>query len=137
MMENEDWPLWASFAEDVLTALLALAVIVMVPILCRRGVAYLTARVGEQQRVLLHRIAEEAAALAESAYPNGGGPQKLAMAMKYAQEQAQRLGIRPGSEVLRASIEKAVLDYNAMIKPWEGIPASAVIRSPYGEGVSQ
>ncbi|QJC50478.1 hypothetical protein HGI30_01980 [Paenibacillus albicereus] len=137
MLDIEEWPVWAAFAEDAMTALLALAVIVAAPILCRRGVAYLSVKAGEHQRVLLHRIAEEAAALAESAYPNGGGPQKLAMAMKYAQEQLRLLGIRLGQEALRASIEKAVLDYNAMIKPWEGIPASAVIRSPYGEGVSQ
>ncbi|MCM3749434.1 phage holin [Paenibacillus pasadenensis] len=137
MQGSAEWPFWVGIVHDSVIAVLALMAIVLVPVLIHRVSAYLSARGKEYQRTLLRRIAEEAAALAEAAYPGGGGPQKLALAMRYAEEQVKKSGIQTSSDVIRASIEKAVMDYNAMVKPWAGIPAPAVLRNPYGEGVSQ
>ncbi|SDS63971.1 Bacteriophage holin of superfamily 6 (Holin_LLH) [Paenibacillaceae bacterium GAS479] len=137
MQRPTEWPYWAEVAQDVLAVVLAVMAIMFLPVLSTRATKYMNAKGREHQRIMLHRIAEEAAALAEAAYPGGGGPQKLALAMRYAQEQAEKSGIQAGTDAIRASIEKAVMDYNAMVKPWAGIPASAVLRPPYGEGVSQ
>jgi hypothetical protein len=131
------WRDWAGFTADLTAGLLSLTAAALLPILSIRTVRYLSARRREHQRETLHRIAAEAAALAEAAYASGDGPRKLALAIGYVQDQCSRNGIAVTTDIIRAAIEKAVMDYNAMVKPWSGISPPGVLVKPKEEGYSQ
>lgn len=77
---------------------------------------WLETRTSAQQRDILHRLAGEAAALAEATYKDAGGPEKLSEAYAYVLERAAELGISINRDSIRAAIEKAVMDYNAKVK---------------------
>lgn len=83
----------------------------------KRVVLWLETRTSAQQRDILHRLAGEAAALAESIYFGGNGPAKLRAAMSYVNERLEDRGINFSAESIRAAIEKSVMEYNISIKP--------------------
>ncbi|MFD2329102.1 phage holin [Cohnella sp. GCM10020058] len=96
---------------------LILAVLVAYAVSLRmRFLAWLNARTTAAQRETLHKLAEEAAALAESIFGGGSGTDKLDAALQYVSDKAAALGIQASPESIRAVIEKAVLDYNARIE---------------------
>ncbi len=137
MKLSDAWQHWAGFMADLAAVLLSLTAAALIPILSVRALRYLTARRNDQQRETLHRIASEAAALAEAAFSDGNGPRKLSLAIGYAEEQCAGTGITASADTIRAAIEKAVMDYNAMVKPWSGLPAPGTIAKPKGESYSQ
>lgn len=74
--------------------------------------AWIDAKTTESQRGILHSLAVEAAALAESAYIEGGGPAKLNAAVDYVNKHVAQFGISFSAESIVAAIEKAVADIN-------------------------
>jgi hypothetical protein len=78
--------------------------------------AWLESRTNLQQREILHRLAQEGMAYAESVYKEYGGDRKLKEALAYLLDRASDYGIEVGKDAIRAAIEKAVLDYNAKVK---------------------
>lgn len=74
--------------------------------------AYFDAKLTAAQRELLHRIAGEAYAYAETAFKNAGGPAKLEEALKYASEQLKKRGINISNIELQSAIEKVWLDFS-------------------------
>ncbi|MFC3802790.1 phage holin [Cohnella sp. GCM10012308] len=82
----------------------------------KRFSAWLNARTTAAQRETLHKLATEAAALAESMMGGGAGALKLDTAITYVSDRAATLGIKVSEQSIRAAIEKAVLDYKSQIK---------------------
>jgi hypothetical protein len=102
---------------DALVGVLVVFVLGIVAMLRVKVTAWLETRTTAQQREILHRLATEAMALAESEYKDRGGPAKLDAALMYVIDRAAKYGINVGMDSIRAAIEKAVLDYNARTKP--------------------
>ncbi|MBB6670296.1 phage holin, LLH family [Cohnella nanjingensis] len=101
---------------QALVGILVLFVLGGASLLGGRVSKWLGARTTAAQREILHRLAAEAAALAESLYNEAGGPTKLNAAITYVLDRAKQLGIDVSRESIRAAIEKAVQDYNARAK---------------------
>lgn len=105
--------------ESVLEYGLEIAIIVFLGYLTtlRKKIGiWLETRTTTQQRDLLHRLAGEAVALAESIYFSGNGPSKLRAAMSYVNERLEDRGIDINAESIRGAIEKSVMDYNVTTK---------------------
>lgn len=77
---------------------------------------WIDTKTSESQRELIHKIANEAFAYAETAFKSESGRNKLNQAFVYASEKLGTLGIKVTSEEINAAIEKAVLEYNAQKK---------------------
>lgn len=77
---------------------------------------WIDTKTSESQRELIHKIACEAFAYAESTFNSEGGRSKLNQAFMYASEKLGKLGIKITAEEINAAIEKAVLEYNAQKK---------------------
>ncbi|MFC3802734.1 phage holin [Cohnella sp. GCM10012308] len=110
---------WGAFMTALANHLLELIFAVLVAYavsLRNRFTAWLNARTTAAQRETLHKLATEAAALAESMMGGGAGALKLDKAIKYVSDRAATLGIKVSEQSIRAAIEKAVLDYKAQIK---------------------
>lgn len=93
-------------------ALVLAAIAVLVTKLRVKIEAWIDSKTTEAQRGILHKLAVEAAALAESAYIEGGGPAKLASAVAYVNKHVAQFGITFNAESIVAAIEKAVADAN-------------------------
>lgn len=78
--------------------------------------AWIEARTTAEQRQKLHLYAKEGMALAESAFKGLGGEKKLQEAEQYVLKHLKDIGLTLSSEEIRAAIEKAVLDHNAVSK---------------------
>lgn len=107
------------YIDGIVQGLIALLVTFILTVLAMlRGhmKTWLNARTTANQREILHRLAEEAAALAEVTYKDAGGPAKLDAAFEYVIDRANEAGIPLNKLSVRAAIEKAVLDYNAKVK---------------------
>lgn len=74
---------------------------------------WLEAHTTEKQRQTLHRFAQEAFSFAETVYASNNGPSKLAAATAYLSSRLKEKGITFTPDEIRASIEKACLDYKA------------------------
>lgn len=73
--------------------------------------AWLAARLSVEHRELLHKIAKEAYAHAESIYKGEDGQKKLLQALTYASSRLNGLGISMSTEEIKASIHEAWLAY--------------------------
>jgi len=74
---------------------------------------WIDTKTSESQRELIHKIANEAFAYAETVLNSETGRNKLNQAFMYASEKLGKLGIQVTAEEINAAIEKAVLEYNA------------------------
>ncbi|OUS70316.1 hypothetical protein B1748_29210 [Paenibacillus sp. MY03] len=107
------------YIDTIVQALVGLLVSFLLGVLAMlRGKVqeWLETRTTVQQRDILHRLAGEAAALAEATYKDAGGPEKMNAAFAYVLQRAAVIGISVERESVQAAIEKAVMDYNTKVK---------------------
>lgn len=90
--------------------LLVTVILGMINTVKAKAEAYFDAKLSAEQRGLLHRIAGEAYAYAETAFRDGGGEMKLEEALHYASDHLQKRGINVTKVELQAAIEKAWLE---------------------------
>ncbi|WP_145413814.1 phage holin [Paenibacillus xylanexedens] len=79
----------------------------------KKAEIYYNAHTNEKDRELLHKIGKEAFSWAEALYKEYEGDVKLKKAYEYASDRLKSVGIDVSGDEIRASIEKAVVDYNA------------------------
>ncbi|WP_264453536.1 phage holin family protein [Paenibacillus polymyxa] len=77
---------------------------------------WLDARTTDAQREVIHKVAGEAFALAQTAFKEAGGARKLQEALQYASLTLSSQGIVVTQVELRSAIEKAYLEYKAKTK---------------------
>lgn len=92
--------------------LLATVILGAINLVKAKAGAYFDAKLTAAQRELLHRIAGEAYAYAETAFKNAGGPAKLEEALKYASEQLKKRGVSVSAVELQATIENTWLEFS-------------------------
>jgi LL-H family phage holin len=125
-MNNELLQPYITTVLQALISLLVLFIMGVIAMLRTKVEIWLAARTTAAQRETLHRLAAEAMALAESTYGSLDGPAKLNNALTYVTKRAADLGIDISPQTVRAAIEKAVLDYNAKLKPEKGAETNAI-----------
>lgn len=101
---------------EALAGLLVVVVLTAVGVLRGKVNEWMATRTTAAQREILHKIAAEGAALAETSWKEGGGPEKMKAAMKYVENMLNRHGIEFDPMSVQAAIEKAVQDFNAQVK---------------------
>lgn len=89
---------------------LATLILGVINILKAKAGAYIDAKLTATQREMLHRIAGEAYAYAETVLRGAGGEAKLSEALQYASNQLKKRGINVSAEEIQAAIEKAWLE---------------------------
>ncbi|MDG0057010.1 phage holin, LLH family [Paenibacillus sp. P2(2022)] len=77
---------------------------------------WLEARTTAAQREVIHKIAGEGFAFAQTAFKQAGGERKLQEALQYATLRLTEQGITVSVVELQAAIEKAYLEYKAKTK---------------------
>ncbi|MEK3950987.1 phage holin, LLH family [Paenibacillus sp. FSL H7-0703] len=77
---------------------------------------WLEARTTAAQREVIHKVAGEAFALAQTAFKVAGGERKLQEALQYASLTLSSQGIVVSQVELKSAIEKAYLEYKAKTK---------------------
>ncbi|MEK4732307.1 phage holin, LLH family [Paenibacillus sp. FSL L8-0641] len=77
---------------------------------------WLEARTTAAQREVIHKIAGEGFAFAQTAFKEAGGERKLQEALQYASLTLSSQGIVVSQAELRSAIEKAYLEYKAKTK---------------------
>ncbi|MDY7993367.1 phage holin, LLH family [Paenibacillus polymyxa] len=77
---------------------------------------WLEARTTAAQREVIHKVAGEAFALAQTAFKEAGGERKLQEALQYASLTLSSQGIIVSQVELKSAIEKAYLEYKAKTK---------------------
>ncbi|NUU58982.1 phage holin, LLH family [Paenibacillus agri] len=98
---------------------LATAALGVIALLKSRLQAWLDGKLSIQQREMLHKIATEGFAYAQTVFKNLGGEEKLQEALKYAEEQLQKKNIKVSTLEIRAAVEDAYLKYKATVLPKE------------------
>ncbi|MGM1023404.1 MAG: phage holin, LLH family [Bacillota bacterium] len=78
--------------------------------------AWLEARTTATQREVIHKIAGEGFAFAQTAFKQAGGERKLQEALQYASLTLTSQGIAVSQVELRSAIEKAYLEYKSKTK---------------------
>ena len=78
-----------------------------------KAIAYFDSKLDTTQRELLHKVAGEAYAYAETVFKGEESQIKLAQALDYATRQLGRRGIRITPEEIRGAIEAAYLKSKA------------------------
>ncbi|URJ46364.1 phage holin, LLH family [Paenibacillus polymyxa] len=78
--------------------------------------AWLDARTTAAQREVIHKVAGEAFALAQTTFKEAGGIRKMQEALQYASLRLTEQGIVVSPTELQAAIEKAYLEYKAKTK---------------------
>lgn len=78
--------------------------------------AWLDARTTATQREVIHKVAGEAFALAQTTFKDAGGVRKMQEALQYASLRLTEQGIIVSATELQAAIEKAYLEYKAKTK---------------------
>lgn len=101
---------------QALVGILALLVLSFLALLRTRVNLWIDTKISSNQRELIHKIANEAFAYAESTMSTESGRNKLNQAFIYTSEKLGKLGIQVTTEEINAAIEKAVLEYNAQKK---------------------
>ncbi|MBY9081188.1 hypothetical protein KIH86_23860 [Paenibacillus sp. HN-1] len=97
-----------------LIGLLTTVILRSISILQKRVTIWIDSRQSVSERELLHKIAAEAFAIAEKEV--SGATLKYNAAFAYTSDRLGKAGIKVSSDEIKASIEKAVLDYNAKTK---------------------
>ncbi|MBY0024570.1 hypothetical protein H7K28_15270 [Paenibacillus polymyxa] len=82
---------------------------------------WLEARTTAAQREVIHKVAGEAFALAQTTFKDAGGVRKMQEALQYASLRLTEQGIVVTSTELQAAIEKAYLEFNSKQKQQTGI----------------
>ncbi|MMZ58265.1 hypothetical protein D1872_202360 [compost metagenome] len=77
---------------------------------------WLEARTTAAQREVIHKVAGEAFAFAQTTFKDAGGVHKMQEALQYASLRLTEQGIVVSSTELQAAIEKAYLEYKAKTK---------------------
>ncbi|WP_263560042.1 phage holin, LLH family [Paenibacillus polymyxa] len=77
---------------------------------------WLDARTTAAQREVIHKVAGEAFALAQTTFKEAGGIRKMQEALQYASLRLTEQGIVVSPTELQAAIEKAYLEYKAKTK---------------------
>ncbi|MGG1639847.1 phage holin, LLH family [Paenibacillus sp. NRS-1782] len=77
---------------------------------------WLEARTTEAQREVIHKIAGEGFAFAQTAFKQAGGERKLQEALQYTTLRLAEQGITVSAVEIRSAIEKAYLEYNSKTK---------------------
>ncbi|MBP1307346.1 phage holin, LLH family [Paenibacillus sp. FSL M8-0228] len=77
---------------------------------------WIEARTTAAQREVIHKIAGESFALAQTAFKEAGGERKLQEALQYASLTLSSQGIVVSQVELKSAIEKAYLEYKAKTK---------------------
>ncbi|MEK5320322.1 phage holin, LLH family [Paenibacillus sp. FSL L8-0644] len=77
---------------------------------------WLEARTTAAQREIIHKIAGEGFAFAQTAFKEAGGERKLQEALQYASLTLSSQGIVVSQVELKSAIEKAYLEYKAKTK---------------------
>lgn len=88
---------------------LAAVLLAAVGVIKAKAVTYLDSKLDATQRELLHKVASEAFAYAETVYKSAESQAKLEQALDYATEQLDRKGIKVTPAEIRAAIETAYL----------------------------
>lgn len=127
-MDAIDYRPYINMIVEGLIGLLVLFVLGMIAMLRSKLNAFIAARTTAAQRDTLHKLAMEAAALAESAWGAGGGQDKMLAAFRYVSKRAGDYGIDVSPETIKATIEKAVLEYNA--QKAKAVPAAKEEHKP-------
>ncbi len=74
---------------------------------------WIDTKISASQRELVHKIANEAFAHAETMFKDKGGEKKMNEALIYASDKLGKVGIKVTVEELKAAIHEACLKYNA------------------------
>ncbi|KAE8559752.1 phage holin, LLH family [Paenibacillus polymyxa] len=82
---------------------------------------WLDARTTAAQREVIHKVAGEAFALAQTTFKDVGGVRKMQEALQYASLRLTEQGIVVSPTELQAAIEKAYLEFNSKQKQQTGI----------------
>ncbi|MDR6776243.1 hypothetical protein J2W98_000490 [Paenibacillus peoriae] len=77
---------------------------------------WLEARTTAAQREVIHKIAGEGFAFAQTAFKQAGGERKLQEALQYTTLRLAEQGITVSAVEIRSAIEKAYLEYNSKTK---------------------
>lgn len=77
---------------------------------------WLDARTTAAQREIIHKVAGEAFALAQTTFKDAGGVRKMQEALQYASLTLSSQGIVVSQVELKSAIEKAYLEYKARTK---------------------
>jgi LL-H family phage holin len=114
--------IWNEISPLVSSILLELIKLVALAVLA--GFGYLQVKVkgainsnkNKAQRELLHKIADEAFAHAETFFASESSQIKLNKALSYVSSNLGAMGIKLSLEEVRAAVEKACLEYNTKKK---------------------
>lgn len=104
------------YLETIVTAIIGLLAMLILAFIARLRTqveAWLTARTSSAQREILHKLAAEAYAWAESQYGAGAGHQKLAEAVRYVLERLRLDKIGLSAEDVTAAVQKAWAELDA------------------------
>lgn len=110
---------WEQIQPSVTTIVVALVgilttvVLSLLAMLRTRINLWIDTRTSATQRELLHKIANEAFAHAETMFSSEMGTKKMNEALIYAQDKLSKVGIKVTMEELKAAIHEACLKYNA------------------------
>ncbi|MGR6127223.1 phage holin, LLH family [Paenibacillus sp. SER-28] len=99
---------------------------------------WLEARTTAAQREVIHKIAGEGFAFAQTAFKETGGERKLQEALQYTTLRLAEQGITVSAVEIRSAIEKAYLEYNSKTKAivTESQPNEEVTQAAAKEAVS-
>lgn len=106
------------YVTTIVTAIvgaLAAVLLAAVGVIREKAVTYLDSKLDATQRELLHKVAGEAFAYAETVYKGAENQVKLAQAMEYAAQQLGRRGVQITPDEIRAAIEAAYLKSQAAV----------------------
>ncbi|MFD1126654.1 phage holin [Paenibacillus provencensis] len=90
-----------------IVALITKVVVGSINKLTKKASDYFDANLSVKQREMLHKIAAEAYAYAESVYKDYGGEEKLNQAFNYVSSKLGDVGLNISSDEIRGAIEKA------------------------------
>jgi LL-H family phage holin len=112
---NDISPLVSSILLELIK-LVALAVLAGFGYLQIKAKASINSMKNKAQRELLHKIADEAFAHAETFFASESSQIKLNKALSYVSSNLGAMGIKLSLEEVRAAVEKACLEYNTKKK---------------------
>lgn len=98
-----------------LIGVLTTVILRSVSLLQLKADAWFDAKLNVQQREMLHKIATEGFAYAQTVYKELGGEEKLQQALAYVSDQLATKGIKVSSDEVRAAVEDAYLKYKATV----------------------
>lgn len=98
-----------------IVSVLATVILRAVALLQQKAIIWFDTKLSVSQRELLHKIALEGFAFAQTVYKDLGGEEKLQQALIYSSDQLASKGIKVSTDEIRAAIEDAYLKYKATV----------------------